>query len=91
MDVRDVGDNEAARRNDGIGNGENQDNRRATVRAQVDGIIDIVDPTDRVLAKVLTHLFVTPLPESKQPLGITAACIGQSFLSTLLYNTLVTN
>lgn len=54
--------------NNSVGNGENQDNRHATVENVVDsnnGVTTSVDPIDGILADVLVYLFVSFIKASK--------------------------
>lgn len=60
--------------NNSVGDGRNQDNRYATVEDIVDSddkVIAAVDPTDRIFAKVLAHLFGLSSPQSNLTPGIT--------------------
>ncbi len=51
-----------------------QDNRHTTVKDVEDSDDVVVDPTDRVLADVLVHLFGPLSPRSNLLPGITAVC-----------------
>lgn len=85
-DVGDARNNDVTRRNNGVGDDADQDNRRATIKDAVDRVTDVVDVVDRVtdvvdpiggvLAEVLTHSFGLLSPGSNPPPGIPAARTG---------------
>lgn len=69
-----------------MGDSGDQDNQRDIIEDTVDGVTIVIDPTDVVLAKVLTQLFGPLSPRSNPPSGIfagsnlllavSAICIG---------------
>lgn len=63
--------------NNRVDNNGDQDDWRATIENVVDfddGIINVLDLTDRIFAKVLTQLFGFLLPKSNLLPSISAVC-----------------
>lgn len=73
--------------NDEVGDSRDQDNQLATVQDAVDRVTDAADPTDKILAEVITYPFGPQSPGS----GIPAARTSQSSLPTVLADALIAN
>lgn len=74
--------------NNGISDGRNYDNYRATVEDVVDlndRVINTVDPTDGVFDDVLAYLFGFLSLQSNLPLSITIIYSGQSYSNNLQF------